>query len=76
MNQDNRKELQRAISLIEEANEIVERIKEGEQEKFDNLSEGLQQSERGQKFEENVSILDDAFSQLEDSIENIQNAIE
>ncbi len=76
MNKENRKELERAINLIEEAKLIVEQIKDEEQEKFDNLSEGLQASEKGQKFEETVETLDTAFSQLEEAIDGINMASE
>ena len=76
MNKENRKELEKAISLIEDAKQIIESIKDDEQDKFDNLPEGLQQSERGEKFEENVSVLDDALSQLEEVIDNISTATE
>ena len=76
MNKKNRKQLDEAIKLIYQANEIVERIKEDEQEKFDNLSEGLQQTEKGQKLECVGSNLEDAFSDLESAIENINSAIE
>jgi len=76
MNKENRKELEKAISLIEDAKQIIESIKDDEQDKFDNLPEGLQQSERGEKFEENVSVLDDALSQLEEAIDNISTATE
>lgn len=75
MNKENRKELEKAIALIEDAKEIVEYIKDEEQDKFDNLSEGLQQSEKGQMFEENVSALDDASSQLEEAIDNISTSL-
>ena len=76
MNKENRKELEKAIALIEDAKEIVERIKDEEQEKFDHLPEGLQQTERGQKFEETVSTLDDVFSQLEEAVDGINTASE
>lgn len=76
MNKANRKELEKAIALIKEAQEIVERIKDEEQEKFDNLSEGLQATEKGQKFEETVSSLEDVSSQLEDAVDNINSASE
>jgi hypothetical protein len=76
MNNANRKELEKAIAFIEDAKGIIEQIKDEEQEKFDNLSEGLQQTERGQKFEETASVLDDAFSQLEEAIDNINTATE
>lgn len=76
MNKENRKDLEKAVSLIEQAREIVEAIKDGEQEKYDSLTEGLQQSERGQKFEQDASDLDDIFNQLDEAIENINTITE
>lgn len=76
MNKQDRKELMRAIGLIEEAKEIVANIMESEQEKFDNLSEGLQQTERGQKFEENVSNLESVDGSLCEAIDNIEYSME
>lgn len=76
MNNTTRKELEKAIALIDDAKEIVERIKDEEQEKYDNLSDGLQQSEKGQRFEEIVSTLDDVFSQLEEAVGNIYEAVQ
>lgn len=76
MNAQDRKELQKAITLIEEAKEIIDNIGQGEQEKFDNLSEGLQQSEKGMKFEDAVSSLESAFNQLEEAVDEINSAIE
>jgi exonuclease VII small subunit len=74
MNNQDRKELERAIEMISEAKSIIESIKDGEQEKFDNLSEGLQQSEKGQKFEENVSSLYEAISSLDSAEDYINTA--
>ena len=75
MNKENRADLQKAISLMEDAKEIIERIKDGEQEKYDNLSEGLQQSEKGQKFEEAASTLGEVYDQLEGSIDSINDIV-
>jgi len=76
MNKQDRKELERALGLIDEATAIVENIREAEQEKFDNMNEGLQQSEGGQKLEQNVSTLDDAISELEEAHGRITEASE
>jgi hypothetical protein len=76
MNRKNRNELKKAIEIIESAKEIVELMCEEEQGKFDNLSEGLQATERGQKFEENVSALDDVSYNLDEAINNLNTAIE
>jgi len=76
MNQEKRKELAKAISLMEEAKEIIESISEQEQECFDNLSENLQQSERGQRFEEIASQLSDVVSTIDEAISEVESASE
>lgn len=76
MNKNDRKDLEKALALLSEAKEIVETIRDGEQEKFDNLSEGLQQTEKGQKFEETVSNLDDVCNSIDEATENIEQCIE
>jgi chaperonin cofactor prefoldin len=76
VNIKNRKELKKAISFIELAMEIVERIKEEEQVKFDNLPEALQYSEKGEIMEENVTTLEDATSLLDEAIATINAAAE
>ncbi|HRG20499.1 MAG TPA: hypothetical protein PLQ57_05690 [Saprospiraceae bacterium] len=76
MNKQDRKELEKAINDIENAKSLVEEILDNEQSKFDNLPEGLQISEKGQKMEENISALDDARNLLEEAIQQIQTAAE
>lgn len=76
MNKNDRKELEKALALLGEAQEIIDAIKDGEQEKFDNLSEGLQQTERGQKFEETVSTLEDAWNSIDEAVGSINEAME
>lgn len=66
MNDARRKDIEKALDLIYEAKAILETVSEEEQEAFDNLPEGIQNSERGETMEENISILDDAVSALGD----------
>jgi hypothetical protein len=66
VNKQDRKDLQRAIDMATEAMEEIRRIGEAEREKFDNMSEGLQQSERGEAIEAAA----DALEQVADDIEN------
>lgn len=72
MNKKQRERLERAASLISEAKEIIEQIRDEEQEKFENLSEGLQASEKGQALEENSSSLDGANDELSNVLETIE----
>ena len=60
--------LEQATTKLEEYKQVfadasimIDEIKDEEQEKFDNLSEGLQQSERGQNLEAAVTALESAM---------------
>lgn len=88
MNKDQRKRLDEALKLLDEANEligqaqgIVEEVAGDERDKFDNMPEGLQASERGQAIEAAADALDEAVSGfddlgLDDIIANINTAME
>lgn len=76
MNKQDRKALHVAVGLIDQAREIIEGIMMDEQEKFDNLSEGLQQSAMGQKIEEGVSTLEGVIDSVDEVLEGINTAIE
>jgi F0F1-type ATP synthase membrane subunit b/b' len=56
-----------------DAKTMIEELRDEEQEKFDNLSEGLQASERGQNIEAAVGALDEAMTTCEaiDEVEDI-----
>lgn len=74
MNKARRKELERALELLEEAKAIIEQCHEEEQEGFDNLSEGLQQSENGQKIEAAADNLLCALDEFDTITEYINEA--
>lgn len=57
MNNQDRKELDRAQSLLIQGATILEALADAETEKFDNLPEGLQASERGEQFNEDAERL-------------------
>ena len=52
MNNVRRKELRTIIQKIEVIQSDLEQVRDEEQECFDNLPEGIADSERGEKFEE------------------------
>lgn len=58
MNKQRRKQIAVAIELIEQAQAILEEVKEDEQEAFDNLPESIQLSERGELMEEYIYTLE------------------
>lgn len=76
MNAQRRKEIQKAIALIENAKEILEYVAEEEGNAFDNLPESIQYSERGERMEEIKDNIEDVCSELEDQIENLQDTLE
>ena len=54
-----------------DAKTMNEEMRDEEQEKFDNLSEGLQASEKGQNIESAVNYLDEAITAI-DAIEELE----
>lgn len=77
MNKARRKELERAVDLLYQAKEIIESVRDDEQEAYDNLPESIQYSERGEQMSENVDTLDNAADyDIEDIITNINEIIE
>lgn len=65
MNKIRRKEIAKAIELIEQAREILEAVNDEEQEALDNMPENLQGSERYEYSEECISTLEDAIEALD-----------
>jgi len=67
------------ILALEAAKDMLESERDDEQEKFDNMPEGLQGSEKGEKMEQGISDLDTAIHELEDTalaaldIKNLEN---
>lgn len=74
MNSKQRKELDRISALVDEARAVVEEMAGDERGKFDNLTEGLQASERGQSYETAAEHLEEALSNLEEALSAIEEA--
>lgn len=74
MNAARRKELSKAIDLIEQAKEIISAVAEEEREAYDNLPEGLQESEMGEKMSEIADDLE--YVDLDEVVDTIQEIIE
>ena len=76
MNKQRRKELDRIHTLLLEASEALEMVASDEQDAFDNLPEGLQQSERGKEIEETASNLAEWAETLSDIVGELWEVIE
>ena len=70
MNKARRKWLADVQAAIERAKEELEQIRDEEQEAYDNLPEGIQDSERGETMYENIDNLDTMAGDLEDILES------
>lgn len=66
MNAMRRKQLAKAIQMIYDTQEIIEMVKDEEQDSYDNLPEGIQDSERGETMYENIDTLGDISDNLID----------
>jgi hypothetical protein len=75
MNKANRKKLNEIASNIELIKIELEECRELEDEKFNNLPEGLQQSEKGQSISNAVYSMFDAIYDLDSACNNIDFAL-
>lgn len=66
MNNDRRTRITDAMEHLSLAREILEDVRDEEQEAYDNLPENLKEGERGQKMEDALGTLDTVVSDLED----------
>ena len=73
MNNFRRKQLQQAMQLLEEANDIINDVMDEEDMSFNNLSDGLQQTMRGETMENNIDEMNDAISSICDAISSLDN---
>ncbi len=75
MNNKRRDVLDEIKTIVEEAREKLEAVKDEEQNCFDNMPESLQSSERGQISEAAIEALDDAITSVDEALEKIVEAI-
>lgn len=75
MNTGRRKKLTVAIDHLREASNIVDQIKDEEQDSLDNMPENLQESERYSNMEEAVDALDDALVSINEAFEHVEDAM-
>lgn len=75
MNQKQRDSLNALIGKLEEIKAEVETAQQEEQDKFDNLSEGLQQAERGQAMEQAAQSLEEVVNSLDEAINMLGDVV-
>ena len=72
MNDGRRKVIGKVSALLNDARALLEGVAEEEQEAFDNLTEGLQASERGERMQEVAFELESLASELEGIEERLE----
>lgn len=75
MNRDRREKLSTASRYLGLALGIVNDACEAEQQSFDNLPESIQDSDRGSQMEENVGYMEDAASDIESALDNLNQIV-
>jgi len=68
--------LEEALNALDGVVSDVAALQQEEQDAFDNLSEGLQQSERGQQSEAAAEALEEAAQAVDAALERLQEAID
>lgn len=76
MNKDRRKRLGEVITKLEELQSEIQSLAEEERECYDNMPEGLQDSERGAAIEENADDLDQIDSDFESLLDTLNDIME
>lgn len=74
MNKMRRKEIDKVISLIEEAKSMTEYIMSEEEDYRDNMPENLQGSMKYDAAEEAIDNMQDAIDSLEEAIDSLNEA--
>ena len=75
MNNKRRKELRRAISMIETALNIVNSVKDEEEDAMYNYPENLQGTEVYENMEVAVDTMEEVTSAIEDGVDSLNNAV-
>lgn len=77
MNKERRKKLAKALELMQEADAILEEVKEEEEEEaFDNLPESIQDSDRGETMQGYIETIDDTRDYLSDAVDTLADQLE
>ena len=67
MNKQRRKELEKAFDMIEQAKEIIESVKEEEEESYENLPDNFRYGDRGEEMQGYIEMMDETVGYLEDA---------
>ena len=75
MNNERRERIEAVITNLEEIMDELSLIQEEEQAAYDNLPEGLQESQRGMDIEECAEQLQESVDELDTMIDNLRSEV-
>ena len=76
MNAQTRRQISKLIETLDSVKSDLENFNEEEQEKYCNMPEGLQESERGEAMSEAIENLESAVSSIEEAMDYLNNITE
>lgn len=74
LNKEKRNELNTARELLSKSLDIINRVKDKEQDCLDNMPENLESSERYSTMETAIESLEDAIEKIEEAQDSIDDA--
>jgi len=75
MNKGQIKEVEKAITLLEQAKQILSTVRAEERNKFDSLPEELKEIEGNLKIQSNADLLEYYSEEIEEQVKLIENVI-
>lgn len=75
MNKERRKWAGKVQDKLMEAQADIEEIKCEEETAYDNLPDGIQDSERGEAMQEAIELLEAAYDSVQDAIDNLSELL-
>ena len=73
MNKQRREKISIGVKKLNEVLDIFQDVLSDEEAAFDNLSDGLQQTSRGESMEDNIDILNSSIDSINDILDDIQD---
>lgn len=76
MNKQDRKQVSGWVDTLDEIQRDIETMQEEQEERFDSLPEGIQESERGDAFQEAIETLENAADSIQEAIDYLNEITE
>lgn len=74
MNKQQRKRIVAIIEIFDSAMSDIEELKDEEEEKYDNLPESIQCSEKGETMQAAAEALENASSSIQEALDSLEEA--